>query len=295
MKGKLNFLVAGIIVSFGLLLASCEEQPPPGLDLSNTKVADSSYIAPLEPKQDRVVLIEELTGVNCANCPDAARLIKTMSNANPDRILTAGIHPPSAGGFTEPLFGKSKYDFRQDKADEIVGILGGIAPLPCASINREATGSGIIFDIDRGAWINRINPMLAETTPVNISLTSSYTADNNTGELVAKIAFTEDVTEDIFVTAYIIEDDVEDYQKDGSEKILYDHQHVFRDAITSISGSDLNFTDKTAGTVIQKRINFSPTIEGDNAWNIDNCKIIVFVHRSGDDKTILHAQKVSLK
>jgi hypothetical protein len=277
-----------------IFISSCSEESPPGLDEKDKKVADSNYVAPLETKQDRVVLIEELTAVQCANCPQAATILKTMSDANPDRILTVGIHP-SSSNLAEPIFEKSKYDFRVEDSDEIVSLLGGIIELPCASINREVLGSGLIFDKDKGTWSTRVTPLLAETTPVNITVNSSYQSDNNRGELVLKVAFTEEVSEELFVTAYIIENDIEDYQKDGSEKILYDHQHVFRDAITSISGSDLNFTDKTAGTVIQKRINFSPTIEGDNAWNIDNCKIIVFVHRSGDDKTILHAQKVSLK
>jgi len=295
MKTKLNFLILGVVISFGLLITSCEEQPPPGLDQTNSKVADSSYLAPLEPKQDRMVVVEELTGVGCANCPKAARTLKTISEANDNRVLVAGIHPPSGGGFTEPLFGDSKYDFRLPEGDEIVNILGGIGPMPSASINRVSIGSGLIFDTDLGTWVNRITPMLAESTPVNISLSSTYNADNNNGELVAKITFTEDVTEDIFITAYILENDIEDYQKDGSDKILYNHQHVFRDAITSISGSSLNFTDKTAGTVIQKRIGFSPVIEGDNSWNVDNCEIIAFVHRSGDDKSVLHAQKIKLK
>lgn len=296
MRKEIKNSLLGLTACFGLIfLASCEEQKPPGLDLGGSLAADSSYSASVEAKQDRVVVIEELTGVDCANCPDAATIIKTISTSNPGRILSTGIFPPAGGAFTEPLFGKSKYDFRTPKADEITVLLGGIPSLPAASLNRIKKSNNQFFDVDRGAWAGRIAPWLAQSTPVNIHLESSYTPDNNTGELIAKIAFTEDVADDVYLTAYIIENDIEDYQNVAGDKRLYMHQHVFRDAITSISGTSLNFKDKNAGTVLQKRIKFSPTIEGDNAWNLDNCRILAFVHKSGADQAILHGAEIHLK
>ena len=297
MKSKvINSLVAMAALLFVISMVSCEEQKPPGLDLGGAVAVDSSYTASVESKQDKVIVIEELTGVTCANCPKAARNIKTLSTANPGRVLTAAMHPPSSG-FTTPIPNKSKYDFRVSTVDEVITLLGGLTGgLPSGSINRQNKSAGGIFDSDWPAWVSRITPLLSETTPVNIHIETAYTADNNTGEAIIKVAFTENVTDDLYLTAYILENDIKDYQDDSGTKVAdYKHSHVFRAAITSVSGTSLNFADKNAGTVLQKRIKFEPTITGDNAWNLDNCTVIAFVHKSGSDQSILHGAEVSLK
>jgi len=298
MMNKKNKLF-GALLAFaftGILFTSCEEQTPPGLDLGGgAKVADSSFVAPIQAKQDKVIFIEELTGVDCANCPKAYTAIKNMSAANPGRILSVGLHPPSSG-FTEPIPGKSKYDFRHPKVDDIAKKLGGVGALPAGSLNREKNSNDKFFDSDYNAWISRVTPWLSQTTPVNLKVESFYAADNNTCEVVTQIAFTEDVTTDMFLTIYVVEDDIKDYQNDGGFKNPdYKHQHVFRESITSVAGSSLNYADKNAGTVLQKRIEFTPVTEGDNGWNLDNCHIIAFVHKSGTDQAIVHAQDVNLK
>lgn len=283
-----------LLLSIVLFCISCSEKEPPGLEDPGTKVIDSTYVAPLEAKQDKVVFVEELTGVKCRNCPQAATILKQINDANPGRILVAGMHPPSST-FTVPISGKSIYDFRQPKADEIGIKLGGLGNFPSASLNRIPIATGDFFDKDRGAWSSRIDPWLLETTPININIESSYTADNNTCQVVTKVAFTEDVTEDLYLTIYVLENDIEDYQDNDGVKELYMHQHVFRDCITSISGTSLNTVDKNAGRVIQKVIAFNPVTEGINGWNLDNCKILAFVHKSGTDQAVLHAQQVKLK
>ena len=278
-----------------LFLGACKEQKAPGLDLGGAFTTDSSYVASVEAKQDKVIVIEELTGVTCANCPKAAQVIKDIQKAHPNRVIAVGMHPPSSN-FTEPVANKSKYDFRQDAVDEIAILLGGRGALPSASLNREKITSGKIFDKDRGSWISRINPWLSETTPVNIRMESSYSSDSNQVELITKVAFTEEVQEDLYLSVYVTENGIIDYQADGLIYISdYEHNHVFRKILTSVSGSSLNFADKNAGTVLQKRIKFEPTITGDNAWNLDNCTVIAFVHKSGSDQSILHGAEVSLK
>lgn len=274
---------------------SCQEKKPPGLDLGDTNEANSSYIATLEPKQDKVILIEELTGVQCQNCPKAATAIKSISNANPGRVLAVAMHPPSGKGFTEPIPNKSKYDFRVDVIDEIISFLGGPDGYPCASLNRKTQSNSAIIIRSPLTWLALVEPLFSESTPVNIHLQTSYDAENNTGELITKIAFTEDVSDELFITAYVIEDKIMDYQDDSGDKVMYEHNHVFRKILTSVSGSSLNFADKKAGTVLQKRIPFEAKLEGVNAWNLDNCHIIAFVHKSGIDQSILQAAQVSFK
>ena len=99
------------LLSIVLFVTSCSEQIPPGINPpGGINPVNSSYIAPVEAKQDKVVLIEELTGVACANCPKAADVIKDIEKNNPERIISVALHPASVG-WTDPHFGKSKYNF----------------------------------------------------------------------------------------------------------------------------------------------------------------------------------------
>ena len=284
-----------------MLFTACSEQNPPGVDLGGLiKAVDSSYTAPIEARQDKVVLVEELTGVQCVNCVEAANIVKTISNDNPGRILTVASHPFGGASLTKPITGKSKFDFRLDEVDEIMTILGGYPNLPAASIDRGFDG-GDYYNTAKGTWINDITAQLNVYTPVNIHLTSTYNKDRNSCELVVKTAFTENYSEELYLTVYIIENEIKDYQSvpetidPSGYQADYKHMHVFRDCITSVSGSSLNFADKKAGTVLQKILSFNPVIDGNNAWNLDNCKVLALVHKSGTDKTVLQTREIDLK
>ena len=62
-------------IAFALLfLVSCEEEPP-GINYTPTKVAfEETYIdaSNVPTPQLREVLVEDISGVRCVNCPDAA-------------------------------------------------------------------------------------------------------------------------------------------------------------------------------------------------------------------------------
>ena len=62
-----------ILFSFSaiaLLLSSCKEQIPGGLILNSLISADTTYVvSQIETPQEKKIVIEELTGVLCTNCP----------------------------------------------------------------------------------------------------------------------------------------------------------------------------------------------------------------------------------
>jgi len=278
-----------------LLFVSCEEQLPPGLNLGGGAVStDTSYSAPIEIKQDRGVLIEELTGVQCANCPNAASLIKTLINDNPNQVFAAAMHRVNSG-FTIPM-SSSAFDFRSAKVDEIMSFVGADLGLPAGAANRIPNSSNEYFQAP-GGWTAIVDNALAQTTPLNIHLESEYDADANVCTVTTKVAFTENMSDNLILTIYVTENDIVDYQKDGFNTVPnYLFEHVFRDCITNISGSPLNLSDKEAGIVMQKQFDFKPVITGVNAWNLDNCHILAFVSKAeGADKEVLHTAEVHLK
>ena len=263
------------------------------MDLSGTSNStDSSYLASVESPQQKKVLIEEITGVTCSNCPSGAVLLKSIIQQNSNRAILVGIH---GTGFAVPV-NESKYDFRTEDGTAIISSLG-IPALPAASIDRIPDGLGVFYR-SKSEWNNLIVDRIAkqEGTPVNIHLSGSYVTDSNSYELIARIAFTQDYADKLNLTVYVLEDGLIDYQLDNQVKIPdYEHDHVFRDCITNIAGTPLNFADKKAGRVLQKKITFSPTIDnGPNSWNLDNCHIVAYVSNP-DTKEVLHVEEIKMK
>ncbi len=71
----MKITLAGIWVLL-LAFSSCEEIAP--------------TITPCQT--DRVILVEEFTGIDCVNCPIGAQKLKELSTQNPGKIVIVGIH-----------------------------------------------------------------------------------------------------------------------------------------------------------------------------------------------------------
>jgi len=280
------------------LCSACNKKDPdrtPVDPTPNIKQNDSSYVTAVEAPQPRNILVELNTGVQNANSPDAFIVLESIKNKYPNRISIAALHGDQSG-FNEPMTGLSTYDFRNTKAEWIKDIMG-VAPYPAVAIAKESFTGNTFFDTQKSDWMNRVDTMITKSYPVNIYLQTEYTPDNNNCELVAKIAFTQDIFEQLFISIYVVENEVVDYQQTlTSKKPDYIHNYIFRDCLTQLIGKELDFGGRKAGTVLQKRINFNPTTTGVNAWDLDNCKIIAFIHRyNGNDRTVFQCQEVSLR
>src|SRR6478609_4934155 len=71
------------------LFASCKEVPPP-INFA-VPADDTSFMASVETPQDRIVLIEEFTGVTCPTCPPGHKVLAQMETTYPDRLAIMGI------------------------------------------------------------------------------------------------------------------------------------------------------------------------------------------------------------
>lgn len=289
------------IILLTLFFSACKEQIPPGLDLGGVQSSDSTWVGSPEAPQNKNVFIEELTGVTCSNCPAAAEQIESIKQNHPGRVVSVALHAGSS--FTTPIVGESQYDFRTEDGEKVLAFYGEEGNKPSASIDRKklTTGFNIYWNDQSNSWAQSVDESLAKTTPVNIHLNSSYNEAENVATVTAQVAFTENVSDDLSLTLYVIEDSIIDAQEkfQGGQVITihdYVFNHVFRTLITNTAaGVPLNLGDKTAGRVMQKRFTFDPKISGVNGWNLDHCHVIAFVSLSGSSKEVLHIEEVKLR
>lgn len=309
-------LMKHVLMSLGIIslmsFNACKEQLPAGLVLVSGISKDTTYINPtIEAPQTKKVLIEELTGAKCVNCPEGAEIIKSLMVQNPGRIILTGIH---SGFLTDPPV-NAKYDFRNDDATALRLFFNeGDPSKPSAAFDRTLATSGgsagkafIGKGATGGDWLAMLPTRLAKSTPVNINLSSSYDALNNLVEVKAKLAFTEDVTEKLALTLYVLENGKEDIQESKDVNGIpievedYEFSHILRKLITPAAGDLVldSLTTKVKGRVFEKIVYFKPSIfnpvNNVNGIILDSCVIVGAVHKVGSSKEVIHVEEVKLK
>ena len=120
--------------------------------------------------ENKKVILEEFTGVNCGFCPQGHAIAKAFQDANPGNVFLVNIH---SGGFANP--GAGQPDFRTafgqaiDNQSNLVGY-------PAGTINRTAfpglsqSGNPAHTAMGRGNWVTAGNQTLTQASYVNMAV-----------------------------------------------------------------------------------------------------------------------------
>jgi hypothetical protein len=252
--------------------SGCEEKPIviPDLQVGNRKV-----------------LVEELTGVRCTNCPKGAADLEALRQVLGDQLIVVGLH--SAAGYDEP-YSDSKYDFRNADCRAVTDYLyvNGDPGAPAAAIDRvQQSGETEIF-INR-PWGGAVNASAASDPETGLYIVREYDAATRELKITVNIAPEKDLSGDLRLSVYITEDSIQDFQlKDGVRIPDYTHRHVFRDAVSAPTGDPISEPLLAGGTVSKS---FTTTLSTD--WKAQQCSVVAFVHRHGapDSRRVLQADE----
>ena len=282
---KKSLLLIGIF-TFSIFLFSCDEEPPPGLDFSAGPENDTNYLVETIPTaQLKNVLIEDLTGVRCNNCPKAAVEAVRLS-ANP-RIKVMALYIKSSS-FAKPYDGYE--DLSTDAAEDIAQDTEFPGGLPNGYVDRvKGTSNNIANTLD--AWAAMTVSQLAKTTPVNITLVSEVNADTSALKAKVELVYTEDVVDaNHALIIALTESHIKGKQKmpDGSVKLDYIHNHVLRTTLTSSIGKTID------ATIEEGRLIFSTyNLEIEDNWSTKDCHIVAIV-QDKTTKEIIHVQEIDV-
>ncbi len=285
-KGLLIF--SWIALAILMTFTSCEEVGPT-IDLSPDE--EVVYMADVvEAKQDRVVMVEEFTGVQCVNCPLGHEKTAEIVEENPGRVVAMAIHAGDLAGF---LTGYSEQEFVVEDSEELYTFLGIIA-VPCAIIDRHVfENESEIFSYNRSIWKTYVEERLTEPTKANLKIEANYNEAKDSLGVLVTVHYTEDVTEDNYISVGVIENKIVDAQKlpDDSVDDDYVHEHVLRDMLSPSNGKILIGLDqpKPAGTTIEKAFGLSPVPDN---WVLENSYIYAKVHGRGESSDVLQAAEV---
>ena len=270
-----NWLLPISITS--LLLTSCEEKTIP--------------IPPLE-LGERKVLVEELTGVQCQNCPDGTAELVAAGQVLGDRLIVVTLH--AAKSFDEP-YPESMDDFRSEDCRAVADYLyyNGDPGAPTATVDRQFlddfTGSFIYRP-----WTGTINARVAEKPEVGLFINNSYEELTRSLNIEVNVAPDEVIDGEIRLSVFITEDSIRDVQlkkisPTQAVKIPdYVHRHIFRDAVSVPTGDNIT-TQMKEGKAFTK--NYSLVLP--EKWVDKHCSVVAFIHKHGEHpvREILQAEE----
>lgn len=236
------------------------------------------YIEPAEAK--RAILIEDFTGQNCINCPNAAEAIEQLqATYGADNVIAVGIH---SGPFAHVgnNMGKTFMPLGTEQGDDYYSHWG-VEAQPAMFVNR--INGGILYDT--ALLLEAVPTLLGQETPLNLSVSPSF--DKSSRQLSVEInGFTSDPVSGK-LQVYITEDSIIDTQlmPNGSENATYEHNHVFRASMTADPYGD------AFSLAMGESRTASYTYSVPTEWNSDNLAIVAFVY---DDSGCLQVVRQAL-
>lgn len=261
MKLYVNLFSLAFFTSIIFLFTSCDEK----------EVLIPEFVL---PDSDRVVVIEELTGVRCPNCPGGTAELKRIQKQFSGNVAIVGIH----SNILANPFPNSKYDFRAPFNDELQDYLGLPIGKPSAYINRRFYPSENNRAIPTvGSWAGYVAQELE--LPVTLEMDALHIFNPETRELDITLSMNAlTLLEGRYrLTVYLTESEIIDPQLDQTEGVIEDYEHYFvlRQVLTNVTGDvlpDVLIPDQP----VNRTFNFTIP-EEDGWWNVSNMNAIAFV------------------
>ena len=246
------------------------------LMLVGFSIQSQNYVS-TEPL-DKNAILEEFTGVRCPNCPAGHTVVANILAANPGRAFVIGYHPTNSS-FTTPW--GSDPDFRRAYLDAFytTPYCGSSRFMPSAFIARRLWANGERIQ-SRTVWSGYCDDIMAEASPLNVGLSSTYNDATNTLDVTVEVYYTADVTQDTYIYCELAENGLIAQQSGGSA--TYVHKHVFRESFVAQWG-DLIPAPTTQGTLVEFTYSFDNTTA---QYVMDNCDLLAFV-LDGDNEEII--------
>lgn len=264
---KLKNLIYNVSLGvFGLMFVACS-------DVSE----DDRFISVETAQVAKRVLIEDLTGQRCINCPNGTAIIEQiMKDYGEDNIIAVGLYGGAMGylpngGPAMPLTSDESQWYYTD---------WGVAdkPQPMARIDRGD------FNADYNTWPTAVRERIQLKAPVALEASCNYDEASRNAEIKVSADGLENVTGKLQV--WLTEDSIVSTQMLPGNVVdnNYVHNHVFRASVNAKDGEDISVAEGENAT-----LTFTYTIKEN--WKPENMSVVTFIF---DNSGVLQAFKTPL-
>lgn len=249
---KKYFFIASLIALISLSITSCDKveqiyEPTYQTTLDTTLYPGNwtDYLANEWPNFDEITasternaIIEDYTGHNCSNCPQAATVAHDLHEGNPDRIFVASIHssPFGISGFQQ-VTANYNVDFTNENGVGMGTYFGslpasGFYGNPSGTVNRLTTGGEYFYSA--GTWGAKANEVLSSSPKVAIKSHANYYPETKGAFLHTEVDVDNSITNEVGMIVYLLQDTMVAPQNVSS---TYTPDYVHRDIhLKNISG-----------------------------------------------------------
>lgn len=271
-KNIFKIFISTFLLVVMVSLVSCDEVPVV-IPMGNTNPGPNPTDSTL-----KVVVLQELTGVKCPNCPTGAAEAKRLLDQYDDQLIVMAIH----GDFlTEPL-PESQYDLRTDFS-RVIEAATPFQGKPAAAINRIVFEGPpfLAYDVDK--WETYIQAEIEKEAEIEIDMTVS----ENSGVISVDMILTPivDLSGGYSIAAAITQGGIIDVQEEsGSILEEYEHEHVLRHMFTQPLG-DILGNDLPVDVPITRNYTFTIPQAADLPYDMEHLEIIAYVIRDGAEQS----------
>ena len=223
--------------------------------------------------QNRNVIIEEFTGVNCQYCPDGHRIVNEIIDAHPNRVAGINVHQ---GGYAQGSGYTTQFG-------DALANQTGLSGYPAGTVNRHVF-SGSNTALSRSSFAQASDVIMAMQSPVNVAAVAHVDAANRQIELHVEVYYTANSNQATnYLNIAVLQNNVMGSQVGGStwypemvENGQYRHMHMLRDLLTGQWGVAI---PATQGTFIDTTIIYNvPQAIGEVAIpDVNDIDFVVFV------------------
>jgi hypothetical protein len=211
------------------------------------------------------VLIEDYTGHQCGNCPQAAVAGKNIENANPGRVFCISEHAGNGGisqyqrWYTpdEPGYPKYSRNFTNDAGTSYSTAITGLPGNPYGLINRRPLSGSNSLWIPFGQWSQYVNNLLQENSlRADLQASVNYYEESDALFVHIEAEAKTTLSGNFNLVVYAIAKEVVDWQKNytvfPNDIENYKHHNVHIGNINGTWGEVLFSGNTDAGTKIRK-------------------------------------------
>lgn len=231
---------------------------------------------------NRVVLLEDYTGVRCVNCPEGAEIAHELEEAFPDNLVVLSVH---AGFLADPMNPVTGYpDFRTESGTAWYNTFGFMSN-PIGTVNRTKTAGS--YGYQKEGWATAVAAEIAKEQTASVEIENSYNEASRKLDVTVKAKFLEEQTGVTYVFACVMEDSVVGRQlmPEGAND-NYVHRHMMRAAINGTWGEEL-----CSGAEEDEEFEKKMSITLDDAFNADQCYVIAYIYDDATKEIIQAAEK----
>lgn len=205
--------------------------------------------------QNKKVILEEFTGVNCVYCPQGHTIANSIKAANPTNVFLINIH---VGGYATPSAGQP--DFRTPFGTAIANQ-SGLTGYPAGTVNRtvfagNAQNGGTGTAMSRDKWTATSNQILAQSSYVNVATTATINVNTRLLTVLVEAYYTGSSpvsTNNLNVA--LLQNNTFGPQVGGNQGNNYNHQHRLIHMLTGQWGETISTT--TAGTFVTRTYTYT--------------------------------------